>query len=53
MKEGSHPACVEQLIDNSRSVYIPIRLSCGVVVCMRPSVFVHSPLVLVDINGDV
>jgi hypothetical protein len=52
-KDGSHPACREQMIDNARSVYIPIRLSCGVVVCVRPSVFVHSPLVLIDINSDV
>lgn len=40
-------------IDNSHKVYIPLRLSCGLVVQCRPEVLVHCPLVLQDLNSDV
>jgi hypothetical protein len=41
------------LIDNSRNLYIPIKLSCGVRVLCRPEVLRQCPLVIHDLNADL
>lgn len=40
-------------IDNSRNVYIPVRLPCGIQVMCRLSVLLQCPQVLQDLHTDV
>jgi hypothetical protein len=41
------------LIDNSRNIYIPIQLGCGIRVLCRPEVLTRCPLILKDLNSDL
>lgn len=41
------------LIDNSRNIYIPIQLGCGIRVLCRPEVLTRCPLILNDLNSDL
>jgi hypothetical protein len=41
------------LIDNSRNIYIPIQLGCGITVMCRPEVLTRCPLILKDLNSDL
>lgn len=40
-------------IDNSRHVYIPVRLNCGIQAWCRPDVLSCHPMVLYDLNHDL
>jgi hypothetical protein len=48
---SSPPSLV--LIDNSRNVYIPVHLQCGVQVMCRTDVLFVCPLILRDLNTDL
>jgi hypothetical protein len=41
------------LIDNSRNIYIPIQLGCGIRVLCRPDVLTRCPLILKDLDTDL
>lgn len=41
------------LIDNTRHIYIPVKLTCGVRVLCRPEVLRRCPLILHDLNTDL
>lgn len=41
------------IIDNSRNIYLPIRLKCGVTTMCRPDVLVHCAGALDDLNKDL
>jgi hypothetical protein len=47
------PNIVDSTIDNSRNVYIPIQLGCGIRVLCRPDVLTRCPLILKDLNTDL
>jgi hypothetical protein len=44
---------ITALIDNSRNIYIPIQLGCGIRVLCRPDVLTRCPLILKDLNTDL
>ena len=41
------------VIDNSRNIYLPMQLRCGVTVLCRPEAIMHCPQVLQDLNSDL
>jgi len=41
------------VIDNSRNIYLPLQLRCGVTVLCRPEAIMHCPQVLQDLNTDL